>query len=195
MSDTFYGIPVKSVYNPSLSTSSVLTASPVLTTITVGSTANTVLIGPPSLSIYPIRSSYPYVTSTYLNPTSAYYYDSGIGDNSLSQNEITEDQRYRFLDNHLYKDYDNILKMLKVSDGHVSVLSKDKAESNDISKDSEDVLIKKSDYIGNILTIGKAYKVLLNLCYKYNMKFYDLPHNESLCMKAFAKYVIDKLTE
>src|SRR5271156_4638604 len=119
MAEDFYAIPIKSTYSP-YSSPTVLTpmSSPVLTSVTIGSTANTVLIGPPALSIYPPVRSYPYVTtgympSNYLAPTGAYYYDSGIGENGLSQYEITKDQRFRFLDEHLYKDHDDILKMLK----------------------------------------------------------------------------------
>jgi hypothetical protein len=196
--DTFFAKPISSVYSPSFSSPTILTpiSSPVLTSVAIGPTVSNVLIGPPSLSIYPpYRSSYPYVT-TYAPPTGAYYYDSGIGENSLAQHETTTDLRYRFLDKYLWTS-DEILKMLKVSEaGVVTVLSKDKAESNDISKDSEQIITKKADYIGDeILTIGKAYKVLMNVCYKYNIKFYDLPHNEHLCMKAFAKYVKEKLQE
>lgn len=132
--------------------------------------------------------------SSIYRPTSAFYYDSGIGENSLAQYETNTDLRYKFLDKWLYDDFPNILRMLKVENGVVKVLSKEAAEKNDISKDSESDLEKKSDFIAHeILTLSKNKKILDTICRKNNLRYYDLPHNEYFVRKAQGKYVLKKL--
>jgi hypothetical protein len=136
------------------------------------------------------------VTSLY-GPTNAFYYDSGIGENSLAQYETNEDLRYKFLDKWLYdKEGAELLRMLKVDGNSVRVVSKSEAEKNDISKDSESDLEKKSDFIAyEILSLLKNKKILDALCMKNNLKYYDLPHNEYFVKRAQIKYVKKKLEE
>jgi hypothetical protein len=130
------------------------------------------------------------------NPSNPFYYDSGIGDNPLAQHETNEDLRFKFLDKWLYDSFPDILRMLKIEGNSVVVLSKSAAEKNDISKDSESDLEKKSDFIGReILTLRKNKKILDALCRKNNLKYYDLPHNEHFVRKAQGRYVRGKLEE
>jgi hypothetical protein len=134
--------------------------------------------------------------SSLFGPTTPFYYDSGIGENYLAQHETNVDLRYKFLDKWLYDDFPEILRMLKVDSSGVKVLSKSEAEKNDISKDSEDDLYKKSDFIGHeILTLHKNRKILDTICAKNNLKYYDLPHNLYFVRKAQGKYVMKKLEE
>jgi len=134
------------------------------------------------------------VSSVY-NPNNLFYYDS-IGNNPLAVHKINTDLRYKFLDKWLHKDHSDILKMLRVDNGSVKVLSKSETEKNDIGKDSEKDLEKKSDYIGTeILTLGKNKKILWALCQKNNIRYYDLPHNEHYVSKSQARYVRRKLGE
>lgn len=144
---------------------------------------------------YTSNIGYPSVYNTNLNGT--YYYDSGIGENSLARHETNVDLRYKFLDKWLYND-DNqdILKMLKIDGKSVKVLSKSETEKNDISKDTESDIEQKSDFIGSeILTLAKNNKILEALCKKNSLKYYDLPHNQKYVQRAQAKYVKHKLTE
>ena len=125
-----------------------------------------------------------------------FYYDSGIGENPIARHETNVDLRYKFLDKWVYEHYPEIIRMLKVSGSKVVVVSKSEAEKNDVSKDSESDLEKKSDFIGyEILTIHKNAKILETICRKNNLKYYDLPHNEYFVRKAQAKYVKGKLEE
>jgi hypothetical protein len=133
---------------------------------------------------------------TPILPTGAYYYDSGIGENPLAIHEVNEDLRKKFLGKWLYEDYPEILRMLKVESGVVRILSKTEAEKNDISKDSEDTLDTKIDFIAHtILTLSKNRKILNAFVIKNNLKWYDLPHNERYVRKAQFKYVMRKLEE
>jgi len=215
MVDTFYATPTNTAYSP-LSThiSSAFSPSsrivleeivtPILPTRTsfgtttfsnipfINASSNLPYIGAP---IVPRVVTNFGVTSIY-NPRSLYYYDSGIGENPLARHETNTDLRYKFLDKWLLEDNQDILRMLKVDGNHVKVLSKEEAEKNDISKDSEKDVDKKADFIGyEILTLHKNGKILDALCMKNNLKYYDLPYNEHFVRKAQAKYVKSKLEE
>lgn len=197
--DTFFAVPTSTSYRP-LSTSPSVIVEDIVTPIApiVSSTFSTY-----TTPIRTVISNIPRVGiatglgfSTVYNPQSLYYYDSGIGENPLAQYETNRDLRYKFLDKWLYEDYPDILRMMKVEGNKVIVLSKSDAEKNDISKDTESDLEKKSDFIGmEILTLSKNKKILNMLCMKNNMKYYDLPHNEHYVRKAQAKYVKRKLLE
>jgi hypothetical protein len=182
--DIFFALPTSSTYTP-LSPSAVVVED-ILTPI---------ITSRPFFNIYPKVTTN--IGSAYvMQPSSAYFYDSGIGDNPLAQHETNYNLRYKFLDTWLHEDYQDILRMLKVENNHVRVLSSDDAKNNDISKDDESVFEKKSDFIGNeILSISKNSKILHSLVKKNNMKYYDLPHNEHFVKKAQAKYIKNKLKD
>lgn len=180
--DTFFAIPTSTTYTP-LSPSAVVVED----------------IITPIIPTRPYFNLYPRVVSTVgVYPSNTlFYYDSGIGDNPVTQHEINEDLRYKFLDKWLHEDYPEILRMLKVEGSHVKVLSSANAESNDISKDSESIHDQKVDFIGyEILTLSKNKKILDSLVTKNShLKYYDLPYNEHFVKKEQAKYVKRKLEE
>lgn len=175
------------------------------TTVSYRDVATPITVSPilPSLNPYFIRpvttvTSMPIVptSSTVFRPpgSSIYYMDSGLGSNPFVQNQINTELRDKFLEKWLYVDYPDILRMLRVENGDVKVLSKEQAESNDISKDSEIDLTRKSKYIGhNILTTRKNLKILQAFLEKNYLKWYDLPHNEKYVRREQAKYVKHKL--
>ena len=183
--DTFFAFPTSTTYTP-------LTPSAVIVENVIT----------PIIPRRPFMQMYPKVVTNYgltslLAPSTAYFYDSsGIGENPLAQHETNTDLRYKFLDKWLYEDFPDIVKMLKVVNGQVDVLSENDAKDNDISNDDEDTLMKKSDFIGHeILTISKNLKILTKLVQKNNIKFYDLPYNEHFVKKEQGKYVKGKLKE
>lgn len=207
MADTFYATPVNSQYSPFSDTTITIEdrITPIISNYGTYKTgyhmglpiAQPVVqhIGLPPLAI-PVAQPVNLVSgiglTTVLRPQGYYYdYDSGIGENPLARHQVNEDLRYRFLDKWLYENYQDILRRLKVSDNkNVKVLSKEDAEQNDISKDSEEILQAKSDFIGyNVLTYSKNMKLLIAMCQKNNIKFYDLPHNHSHVRHEQAKYV------
>lgn len=182
--DTFMAIPSSTAYTP---------FSP--STVVVEDIVTPIIPAKPILSVYPRVVTNIGIASVF-QPSTAFYYDSGIGENPLAQHETNSELRYEFLDKWLYEDYPDILRMMKVSNGKVKVVSADEARNNDISKDSEADLETKSDFIGyEILTISKNRKILDTLIMKNNMKWYDLPHNKHFVRKAQGKYVKAKLEE
>lgn len=139
---------------------------------------------------------YKQYTSSILYGPNLITYDSGIGESDLAIHETNHYLRYKFLDKWIFTDFPNLLKLLEVKNGKVIVVSADDAAKNDIAKDSEENLIKKTDYIGNeILTLSKNLKILKSLVRKTKMKFYELPHHKHAVKKTQAKYVKKKLNE
>ncbi|VBB17953.1 hypothetical protein YASMINEVIRUS_416 [Yasminevirus sp. GU-2018] len=187
--DTFFAIPTSTTYTPLSSASSVIVEDIVTPILPVPT--RTVFTNIPRVNVVTGLG----VTSVY-RPSGLFYYDSGIGENPVAQNETNMDLRYKFLDKWLYENYPEILKKLKVDGNNVRVASKNEEASNDISKDSESDLEKKSDFVGStILTLGKNKKILDTLCTKNNLKYYDLPHNEHFVRKAQGRYVLKHLEE
>lgn len=133
----------------------------------------------------------------YLTNGRTVVYDSGIGENPLARMDTINYFRYKFLDKWLYHHSSDLLKSLKVSNGNVVVIkSQDEIKNNDVTKDSEKVLMQKGDFIGdNILTKRKVEKILDTIVFENGMKWYDLPHNEEVVKRALGKYVKRKLAE
>ena len=186
--ETFLAVPYQ--------TTTTLSPLSPTTTLVVEDTVTQIIPVKPLATTYP-KVLTPYGIATSISPAGAYYYDSsGIGENPLAQHETNVDMRYKFLDKWLYEDFPEILKMLKVTNDNTIVLSEKESKDNDISKDNEATLEKKSDFIGNeILTLSKNLKILRALVTKNNLKFYDLPYNESYVKKAQARYVKAKLED
>ena len=187
-----------STYTPVVTTCSSTFSPAFCSTSPIAPSLSTVYVRRPhtTLNPRPVLTITPSIATTIVpRPTVGFYYDSGIGSNPLAIEQTLNDLRYKFLDKWLYTDFDNLLKYLKVADGRVSVIkSQNKIKSNDVSQDSEKDLIKKSDYIAhNILTRKKTRKILEFLIRKNQLKWYDLPHNEHIVKKEFAKYIKKKL--
>jgi hypothetical protein len=191
MADTFYASPIKSTYSPYSDTTKIY--EDVYSPLTPENRRDLRTLA--TLEAYARYGYNPavslYSTAGITSVMRPYGYYDGIGDNPVARDEIGKDLRYRFLDKWLYKNNQNILRMLKVKDGSVYVLSPEEAEKNDISKDPDRDMRTKSDYIANnILTRSKNMKILLALCQKNpHIKFYDLPYNHSSVERAQAKYV------
>lgn len=146
----------------------------------------------PDLSVAHGLYGAPYYNSIYYGDR----YESGIGESRLAQRETNIEIRYKFLDKWLFGEFREILKMLKVDGNFIKVIPKNEIADNDISKDTEADLIKKSDFIGmEILTLRKNKKILDALCEKNNFKYYDLLHKpyEEYVRKAQNKYVRKQL--
>uniref|UniRef100_A0A6C0EBV2 Uncharacterized protein n=1 Tax=viral metagenome TaxID=1070528 RepID=A0A6C0EBV2_9ZZZZ len=173
--------------------------SPVTVSSPVAVASPVYIKGPPDSVQQPIpalalSTSFPLV-SLKLNPTLYVDVDTGLNDNYMIQKDVTEYIRYKTLDKWLYDDMKYLLKYLVVDDGKVRVVrsSKEK-DDNKISSDSTSDLEKKSDYIGeNILTKDKTRDVLIRILRQFNVKWFDLPHKESLVRDMIERYLKHKL--
>lgn len=132
--------------------------------------------------------STPTVTvSTLIMPSEI---DSGLGDNPMAQQQIKEYIHYKFLDKWLYE-FPKILKYLKVTGGKVTqVASKQERDSNDIKSTSSSDNKLKADYIeDNILDMDSTRKILTKILHENNLKWYNLPHNETIVKHVMGHYV------
>lgn len=204
MASTFLAVPTSTTISADLNSGSGVvfgTPTPLMGPVsTVGVGIGTVGAVTPGVTfIREGESIYtPAVMTHNIRPgviSNAYYYDA-IGDNPLVEYNVNRQMRYKFLDKWLYNDYPEILKMMKVTNGTVRVVSKEEERNNDISKDTADEMQVKSDYIArNILTLNKNRKILMTLMRKHVIKIFDMNTNTYFVKKAQKKYVIKKLKE
>lgn len=196
--DTFFASPVSTTFSP-FSPQSRFVVEDILTPILpLSMPGNSFFPNIPGNTYYPTIPRVNIVTgpriSSVYRPSNLFYYDSGIGENPLAQHETNSDLRYKFLDEWLYEDFPEILRMLKIEGNSVKVVSKSEVDNNDISKDSDTDLEKKSDFIGyEILTLRKNKKILDAICQKNNLKYYDLHSNKYLVRKEQGRYVLKHL--
>lgn len=138
--------------------------------------------------------------------TSSMYFDSPllyndgdlVGDNFMAQKDITKHLLYRVLDKWLFEDkMSGVLKFLKYENGKVRVVkSLKEAEENKISKDTEEILEKKADFIEeNYLGMEKMRKLLIKVTQIGGIRWYMLPYSEHIVVDTIKKYLKKKLTE
>jgi hypothetical protein len=140
--------------------------------------------------------STPTVTiSTSISPSEI---DSGLNDNPMAQVQIRDYIHYKFLDKWLFSDFSKLLKYLKVSRGEVSLVkNKGERDSNNIDKSSKEDNELKVDYIENrVLNKNRTKKILTKILEENAIKWYELPHNETVVKHVIGHYVkkeLDKL--
>jgi hypothetical protein len=121
--------------------------------------------------------------------------DTGLNDSYVVQQDVTKYFKFKTLDKWLFTDFSSVLKYLVSRDGKVSLIKKvDDRESNDVSKDSSKVLEAKADYIEeNILTESKMRAILIRIMKELGIKWFELPHRETLVKEVLEKYLKTKL--
>jgi len=127
---------------------------------------------------------------------SANQIDSGLHDNPMAQMQILDYIHYKFLDKWLYNDFPKLLKYLKVNnDGVVRVVkNKNEYKNNNVDDDSKKINQRKSDFIEDeFLSKNKTRKVLIKLINENSIKWYELPHNETLVKHAIRHYIKKEL--
>jgi hypothetical protein len=141
----------------------------------------------------PYYSTPTLTVSTLIMPSDI---DSGLGDDPMAQIQIKEYIHYKFLDKWLYE-FPKILKYLKVNGDKVTVVSsKTERDTNNIDTASQNENRLKADYIeDNILNMDKTRKILIRVLQENSLKWYQLPHNETVVkhvMGHFVKRQLDK---
>ncbi len=121
--------------------------------------------------------------------------DSGLNDSYVVQQDVTKYFKFKTLDKWLFTDFSSVLKYLVSRDGKVSLIKKlDDRDSNDVSKDSSKVLEAKADYIEeHILTESKTRAILIRIMKELGVKWYEMPHRESLVKEVLERYLKTKL--
>lgn len=130
--------------------------------------------------------------STVISPSEI---DSGLNDNPMAQVQIRDYIHYKFLDKWLFEDFSKILKYLKVNGGKVSVVkNKNERDSNDVGKSSKADNELKADFIeDNVLDKDRTRKILIKILEENTIKWYELPHNETVVKHVMGHYVKKEL--
>jgi len=217
MASIFNPVTSYTTYTPLSSTLSSLSSyttytpvSPSYTTYTPVSPTVTVT-SPPVVTKYdPFTitqkfNTYPVLTSpiyTYpimkVAPTYTVDIDTGMNDSYVVQKDITKHFQYKMLDNWIFNKYPKLLKYLKVDEtGAIKVVKNDKEmEENDITKDSEKVNDKKSDYIEeHIFDENSVREQLMKIMSELGYKWFDLPYKEQIIRDILSKYIKKRLVK
>ena len=128
------------------------------------------------------------------------YSESGLNYDPLAQEQIRDYIHNTFFNKWLPKDFPSLLRYLKVVDGQVKIVeyssSKDKDGNKIVDETSKEDNEKKLDFIeDNILSKNSTRKVLIKVINENNIKWYNLPHNETLVKHVLAHYVKGKLED
>ena len=196
--------PITTMFNTPLSTTTVF--SP-LTPLTVRPVSP---LSPLSFSVGPIPTiTQSVVTSTNpltvvtpigpiitaVRPSYVVDIDTGMDNNYYVQRDITRYLLYKTLDKWIFNEFPSILKYLVVEKDTVRVVKNEaEKEKNEISKNSSKENEMKADWIEeNILGEDEMKDILRRIMIELGIKFYELPHRESLVMDVVEKYLKKKL--
>jgi hypothetical protein len=121
--------------------------------------------------------------------------DTGMNDSYVVQQDVTKYFKFKTLDKWIFTDFSSILKYLTYKDGTVSLIKNlDDRDNKDISKDSSKVLEAKADYIEeHILNESKTRAILIRIMKELGIKWYELPHHETLVKEVMERYLKNKL--
>jgi hypothetical protein len=118
-----------------------------------------------------------------------------MDNNYYVQRDITRYLLYKTLDKWIFNEFPSILKYLVVEKDTVRVVKNEaEKEKNEISKNSSKENEMKADWIEeNILGEDEMKDILRRIMIELGIKFYELPHRESLVMDVVEKYLKKKL--
>ncbi len=121
--------------------------------------------------------------------------DTGMDNNYYVQRDVTRYLLFKTLDNWIFNDFPSVLKYLVIDKDKVRIVKNDaEKERNEISKNSSKENEMKVDWIeNNILGETEMKDILKRIMIELGLKYYELPHRESLVMEVVEKYLKKKL--
>ena len=185
--------PISTMFNTPYSTTSVLSPLTPLTITQspISTVTQSVLYNNNPLTI--VTPIGPRIIPT--RPTYVIDIDPGMNDNYIVQRDVTKYFQLKTLDKWLFTEFPNVLKYLVSEKNGIRVVkNEDEKDKNSTSKDSVEVLEEKADWIeDHILTESAMKEILMRIMRELGIKFYDLPHRESLVIDVIEKYLKKKL--
>ncbi len=132
---------------------------------------------------------------TAVRPSYIVDIDTGMDDNYYVQRDVTKYLLYKTLDKWIFNEFPSVLKYLVVEKDSVRVVKNEaEKEKNELSKNSSKENEMKADWIEeHILGEEEMKEVLKRIMIELGIKFYELPHRESLVMEVVEKYLKKKL--
>lgn len=148
----------------------------------------------PTLSTLPtpqpntIKPIIPYFVPIYGIPFNV---DTGLNGNYAAQKQMTRYLMYRILDKYLYDDLSYLLKFMRIDGNTVSLVkSLAEYESNDVSKDTTQMIELKADFLEkNYLTEEKMRALLTKIVVELGYKWYNLTKYESVVCEVVGRHL------
>jgi hypothetical protein len=121
--------------------------------------------------------------------------DTGMDDNYYVQRDVTKYLLYKTLDKWIFNEFPSVLKYLVVDKDSIKLVKNEaEKEKNEISKNTAKENEMKSDWIEeNILGETEMKDILKRIMNELGLKWYELPHRESLVRDVVEKYIKKKL--
>ena len=133
--------------------------------------------------------------SILVKPTLVVDIDSGLHDSYVVQKDITLYFMNITLEKWIYGSLSSVLEFLVSKNGKIHLVKNMKErDSNNIDKDSTSVLEAKSDWLrDHVLSESKTRAILVKIMRELGLKWYELPHRESLVKDVLKRYLKNKL--
>lgn len=131
----------------------------------------------------------------YVKPSLVVDIDSGLNDSYVVQKDVTLYFMNITLEKWIYGSLSSILEFLVSKNGKISLVKNMKErDSNNIDKDSTSVLEAKADWLkDHVLSESKTRAILVKIMRELGLKWYELPHRESLVKDVMKRYLKSKL--
>lgn len=133
--------------------------------------------------------------TVFVKPTLVLDIDSGLNDSYVVQKDITLYFMNITLEKWIFGSLSSILEFLVIKNGKIQLVKNMRErDSNNIDKDSTSVLEAKADWLkDHILSESKTRAILVKVMRELGLKWYDLPHRESLVKDVLKRYLKNKL--
>ena len=131
----------------------------------------------------------------YVKPSLVIDIDSGLNDSYVVQKDVTLYFMNITLEKWIYGSLSSVLEFLVSKNGKISLVKNMRErDSNNIDKDSTSVLEAKADWLkDHVLSESKTRAILVKIMRELGLKWYELPHRESLVKDVLKRYLKNKL--
>jgi len=133
--------------------------------------------------------------TVFVRPSLVVDIDSGLNDSYVVQKDVTLYFMNITLEKWIYGSLSSILEFLVSKNGKISLVKNMRErDSNNIDKDSTSVLEAKADWLkDHILSESKTRAILVKIMRELGLKWFELPHRESLVKDVLKRYLKNKL--
>jgi hypothetical protein len=133
--------------------------------------------------------------SVFVKPSLIIDVDSGLNDSYVVQKDVTLYFMNITLEKWIYGSMSSILEFLVSRNGKIQLVKNMKErDSNNIDKDSTSVLEAKADWLReHVLSESKTRSILVKIMRELGLKWFELPHRESLVKDVLKRYLKNKL--
>jgi len=176
----------------SISLGSLGQLTPVSASVVVKTDPLTILTPTTPTANYALLATKPTI---FVKPSLVVDIDSGLNDSYVVQKDVTLYFMNITLEKWIYGSLSSILEFLVSKNGKISLVKNMRErDSNNIDKDSTSVLEAKADWLKDyVLSESKTRAILVKIMRELGLKWFELPHRESLVKDVLKRYLKNKL--